>query len=152
MHNHEEPSPEPWITKQRLAEHLSVTTRWIELQQQRGLPHIHTPGMNRYRISEVEAWLREQYGWHKPSRPVRLLCSASPAASRISPLFATIRKPTANRGARIRTGDLADPNGARYQAAPRPDARQVSHKRPLRRSRRFPPSHPAATLAPCQPP
>ena len=27
-----------------------------------------------------------------------------------------------NRGARIRTGDLADPNGARYQAAPRPDA------------------------------
>jgi hypothetical protein len=43
--------------------HLSVTTRWIELQQQRGLPHIHTPGMNRYRISEVEAWLREQYGW-----------------------------------------------------------------------------------------
>jgi hypothetical protein len=27
-----------------------------------------------------------------------------------------------NRGARIRTGDLTDPNGARYQAAPRPDA------------------------------
>jgi hypothetical protein len=36
-------SPEPCITKQRLAEHLSVTTRWIELQRQRGLPHIHTP-------------------------------------------------------------------------------------------------------------
>jgi hypothetical protein len=53
----------PWITKQRLAEHLSVTPRWIELQQRRGLPHIHTPGLNRYRISEVEAWLREQYGW-----------------------------------------------------------------------------------------
>ncbi len=27
-----------------------------------------------------------------------------------------------NRGAQIRTGDLTDPNGARYQAAPRPDA------------------------------
>lgn len=40
-------SPEPWITKQRLAEHLSVTTRWIELQQRRGLPYIHTPGLNR---------------------------------------------------------------------------------------------------------
>jgi hypothetical protein len=26
-----------------------------------------------------------------------------------------------NRGARIRTGDLTDPNGARYQAAPRPE-------------------------------
>jgi hypothetical protein len=40
-------------------------TRWIELQQRRGLPHIHTPGLNCYRISEVEAWLREreQYGW-----------------------------------------------------------------------------------------
>jgi hypothetical protein len=42
-----EPLPEPWITKKRLAEHLSVTTRWIELQQQRGLPH----------------WLSERYSW-----------------------------------------------------------------------------------------
>jgi dinuclear metal center YbgI/SA1388 family protein len=33
------------------------------------------------------------------------------------------------RGARIRTGDLADPNGARYQAAPRPDAgRSIPHR------------------------
>jgi hypothetical protein len=30
-----------------------------------------------------------------------------------------------HRGARIRTGDLADPNGARYQAAPRPEAGSV---------------------------
>jgi diacylglycerol O-acyltransferase len=37
-----------------------------------------------------------------------------------------------SRGARIRTGDLADPNGARYQAAPRPDeASEVSHIAPL---------------------
>lgn len=62
-HHREEPSSEPWITKQRLAEHLSVTPRWIELQQRLGLPHIHTPGLNRYRISEVESWLRDQYGW-----------------------------------------------------------------------------------------
>jgi hypothetical protein len=26
-----------------------------------------------------------------------------------------------NRGAQIRTGDLSDPNGARYQAAPHPE-------------------------------
>src|SRR5580704_18161054 len=32
-----------------------------------------------------------------------------------------------NRGAEIRTRDLTDPNGARYQAAPRPDERPVSH-------------------------
>ncbi len=41
-----------------------------------------------------------------------------------------------NRGARIRTGDLTDPNGARYQAAPRPDAGDSiphAHGRYLRR-------------------
>jgi dinuclear metal center YbgI/SA1388 family protein len=46
-------------------------------------------------------------------------------------MFAAIRRPKENRGARIRTGDLADPNGARYQAAPRPDAPAVSHTPPL---------------------
>jgi hypothetical protein len=44
-----------------------------------------------------------------------------------SPVFAGARGSLTNRGARIRTGDLADPNGARYQAAPRPDACAVSH-------------------------
>ena len=34
-----------------------------------------------------------------------------------------------NRGARIRTGDLTDPNGARYQVAPRPEAVGVFHTR-----------------------
>lgn len=58
--------PEPWITKQQLAGHLGVTRRWIELQQPRGLPHLHTPGMNRYRVSDVEAGLREQYGSPPP--------------------------------------------------------------------------------------
>jgi dinuclear metal center YbgI/SA1388 family protein len=29
--------------------------------------------------------------------------------------------PTSHRGAQIRTGDLSDPNGARYQAAPHPE-------------------------------
>lgn len=53
--------PEPWVTKQQLADHLSVTCRWIESQQQLGLPHLHTGGMNRYRISEVETWLHDRY-------------------------------------------------------------------------------------------
>jgi dinuclear metal center YbgI/SA1388 family protein len=39
-----------------------------------------------------------------------------------SPLFAAVRRTLTNRGAEIRTRDLTDPNGARYQAAPRPDA------------------------------
>jgi hypothetical protein len=60
-------SPEPWVTKRQLADHLSVTPRWIELQQPLGLPRLSTGGMSRYRISEVEAWLREHYG--SPAEP-----------------------------------------------------------------------------------
>ncbi len=42
-------------------------------------------------------------------------------------MFSAVRGLLTNRGAQIRTGDLTDPNGARYQAAPRPDARSVFH-------------------------
>jgi hypothetical protein len=52
---------ERWITKPQLAEHLLVTTRWIELQQHVGLPCLRMGGLVRYRISEVEAWLRTRY-------------------------------------------------------------------------------------------
>jgi hypothetical protein len=51
-------------------------------------------------------------------------CSPRPAPTRKSPendetpAYAGV---SCNRGARIRTGDLTDPNGARYQAAPRPE-------------------------------
>jgi hypothetical protein len=40
---------------------FSVTTRWIESQQALGLPYMRMRGMNRYVLSEVEAWMREQY-------------------------------------------------------------------------------------------
>jgi hypothetical protein len=53
---------EQWVTKQQLAIHLSVTARWIVQQQALGLPHMHMGGINRYVVSEVEAWLRERYG------------------------------------------------------------------------------------------
>jgi hypothetical protein len=52
---------ERWINKQQLAEHLLVTPRWIELQQHVGLPHLRAGVLVRYRISEVEAWLRQRY-------------------------------------------------------------------------------------------
>jgi hypothetical protein len=54
-------TPEPWVTKRQLADHLGVTPRWIELQQHLGLPHLRMGGINRYRISEVETWLHERY-------------------------------------------------------------------------------------------
>jgi hypothetical protein len=53
---------ESWVTKQKLAIHLSVTPRWIVQQQALGLPHMHMGGINRYVVSEVEGWLRERYG------------------------------------------------------------------------------------------
>lgn len=49
---------EEWVTKRVLAEHLKVTGRWIEMQHHQGLPHIRRGSVVRYRISEVEAWLR----------------------------------------------------------------------------------------------
>ena len=56
------PAHEPWVTKRQIAEHFHVTTRWIESQQRLGLPHMHMLGINRYHVTEVEAWLRERYG------------------------------------------------------------------------------------------
>lgn len=52
---------ERWLTKRELAEYLRVTPRFIELQQHLGLPVLRIGAVNRYRISEVEAWVREQY-------------------------------------------------------------------------------------------
>ena len=54
--------PERWVTKQLLAEHLLVTTRWIESQQQVGLPYLRLGSINRYSIADVEGWLRKRYG------------------------------------------------------------------------------------------
>lgn len=54
--------PERWVTKRQLARHLQVTPRWIEMQQRLGLPRLDTGGLTRYRVSEVEAWLRDRYG------------------------------------------------------------------------------------------
>jgi phage terminase Nu1 subunit (DNA packaging protein) len=52
---------EAWLTKPQLAEHLAVSNRWIEMQQRVGLPYLRMGGLNRYHVSEVEAWLREHY-------------------------------------------------------------------------------------------
>ena len=49
------------------------------------------------------------------------------------------------RGAEIRTRDLTDPNGARYQAAPRPEERGLSHRRCARPAIGRPPGIPIAT-------
>jgi len=58
--------PERWLTKRELADHLRVTPRFIELQQHSGLPVLRIGAVNRYRISEVERWIRSRY---PPTRP-----------------------------------------------------------------------------------
>jgi hypothetical protein len=55
----ESPSRERWVTKRQLAAHLQVTARWIELQYPHGLPHVRRDRIVRYRISEVERWMRD---------------------------------------------------------------------------------------------
>lgn len=52
-------SAEAWVTKRQLAAHLQVTPRWIEMQYPYGLPHLRRERIVRYRISEVERWLRD---------------------------------------------------------------------------------------------
>jgi hypothetical protein len=50
---------EPWVSKKVLARHLGISTRWVELRQREGLPSQLVGRCRRYRITEVEAWLRE---------------------------------------------------------------------------------------------
>lgn len=49
---------EPWLTKREIAEHLSVSVRTFE-RKTHGLEPMEIFGMPRYRLSEVESWLKE---------------------------------------------------------------------------------------------
>jgi predicted DNA-binding transcriptional regulator AlpA len=54
------PSPEPWLTKRQIADHLSVSASWIERRMRHGLPHHRDPVKRwvvRFRASEVDAWM-----------------------------------------------------------------------------------------------
>jgi hypothetical protein len=55
---------EPWLTKRELAFRLRCSCRTIERLQ---LPAMRVGGQNRYRLSEVEAFLTHR------SRPARLI-------------------------------------------------------------------------------
>ncbi len=48
-------SREPWLTKRELASELRCSTRTIERLQ---LPALRVGGQNRYKLSEVEMYLR----------------------------------------------------------------------------------------------
>jgi hypothetical protein len=52
---------EKWVTKRQVAAHLGVSIRFIEAQHELGMPVLRMSTINRYRVSEVEAWMREYY-------------------------------------------------------------------------------------------
>lgn len=52
---------EKWVTKRVIAAHLGVSIRFIETQHNHGLPVLRMGTINRYHVSEVEAWMREYY-------------------------------------------------------------------------------------------
>ena len=49
--------PEPWLFKGELAAYLGYTPRWVERRVREGMPHTRTGKRNRFRVSDVEAWL-----------------------------------------------------------------------------------------------
>ncbi len=48
---------ESWVDKAGLAHHLSCSTRWVEIQMARGMPHAVIAGRAKFRVSEVTPWL-----------------------------------------------------------------------------------------------
>ena len=55
------PGVEPWLSKKQLAAHLGFTTRWVELRVTEGMPSERWGGRFRFRVSEVEPWLKGRY-------------------------------------------------------------------------------------------
>lgn len=53
---------EPWLAKPQMAAHLGMSVRWLEQQTAAGMPSVLIGGRRRYRVSEVEAWLRNREG------------------------------------------------------------------------------------------
>ena len=51
---------EPWMTKQQLANHLSMSVRWIEMRVSEGMPVMHFGNRARFKVSQVENWISKQ--------------------------------------------------------------------------------------------
>jgi hypothetical protein len=60
--NAEVRTPERWISKRELAEHLGYTRRWVELRMREGLPSLMIGGQRRYQLSAVMGWLQGDDG------------------------------------------------------------------------------------------
>jgi hypothetical protein len=49
---------EPWMSKQQLSNHLSMSIRWIEGQMKQGMPTTRFGNRPRFKLSEVLNWNR----------------------------------------------------------------------------------------------
>lgn len=56
------PRYEPWVSKGQVAAYLGRSTRWVEIMAGRGLPSRMIGGRRAYRQSDVDAWLRKEFG------------------------------------------------------------------------------------------
>jgi hypothetical protein len=72
---------EPWLTKPQLAENLAVSDRWIEMQLHVGLPYLRMGGLNRYLVSQVEAWIGEHYNSSPESSCAMSQASCGPSCA-----------------------------------------------------------------------
>ena len=48
------------MTKRQLANHLSMSVRWIEMRVREGMPMVHFGNRARFRASQVESWISKQ--------------------------------------------------------------------------------------------
>lgn len=49
---------EPWLSKRHLAAQLAVSPRWLDARTSEGMPSRMIAGALKFRLSEVELWLR----------------------------------------------------------------------------------------------
>jgi hypothetical protein len=50
---------EPWLDRQALAEYLGCSVRSVELRMAEGMPAWKVMGRVKFKVSEVEPWLKE---------------------------------------------------------------------------------------------
>jgi hypothetical protein len=48
---------EPYVSKQELARLICVSTRWVEIRVDEGLPSAMIGGRRKFKLSEVMPWL-----------------------------------------------------------------------------------------------
>jgi len=54
--------PLPLLTKEQVARHYGMSSRWVEYQLVKGMPSRMIGGRRRFELAAVDAWLRANCG------------------------------------------------------------------------------------------